>query len=114
MRGPMGPPGPTGAKGEPGNPGQPGPPGSERVLRVCTCERNVPTQVFYVNSGHWISEKPMTGFQDVTSAYGEFQVRVVAPITYVLHVGGKFYLLFASSISLFIKRRDFTISIRTL
>lgn len=89
MRGPAGPPGPTGAKGEPGTPGQKGPPGSDRILRVCSCEWNVPTQVFYVNSGHWISEKPMTGFQDVSSAYGEFHVKVVAPVTYVLHVGGK-------------------------
>ena len=89
MRGPAGPPGPTGAKGEPGTPGQQGPPGSDRILRVCSCEWNVPTQVFYVNSGYWISEKPMTGFQDVASAYGEFHVKVVSPVTYVLHVGGK-------------------------
>lgn len=88
MRGAIGPPGPTGAKGEPGNPGQQGPPGTERILRVCNCQWNVPTQVFYVNSGHWISQKTMVGFQDVTSANGEFHVKVVAPVTYVLHVGG--------------------------
>lgn len=88
MRGPMGPQGPIGEKGDSGSPGEPGPPGSERILKVCTCERNVPTQVFYVNSGHWISEKAMTGFQDVSSAYGEFQVKVVVPVTYVLHIGG--------------------------
>lgn len=35
----------------------------------------------------------MTGFQDVTSAHGEFHVRVVAPVTYVLHVGGKTSLI---------------------
>lgn len=93
MRGPAGPQGPTGAKGEPGTPGQQGPPGSDRILRVCNCERNVPTQVFYVSSGHWISESHMTGFQDVTSAHGEFHVRVVAPVTYVLHVGGKTSLI---------------------
>ena len=90
MRGAIGPPGPAGAKGEPGNPGQQGPPGTERILRVCNCQWNVPTQVFYVNSGHWISAKTMVGFQDVTSANGEFHVKVVAPVTYVLHVGGKF------------------------
>ena len=92
MRGPAGPPGPTGNKGEPGTPGQRGPPGSDRILRVCNCERNVPTQVFYVSSGHWISENHMTGFQDVTSAYGEFHLKVVAPVTYVLHVGGKTFI----------------------
>ena len=89
MRGPIGPQGPAGAKGEAGEPGKQGPPGTDSILRVCNCERNVPTQVFYVNSGHWISEKAMTDFQDVTSAEGEFHVKVVAPVTYVLHVGGK-------------------------
>ena len=89
IRGPAGPPGQTGAKGEPGIPGQQGPPGFDRILRVCNCERNIPTQVFYVSSGHWISESHMTGFQDVTSADGEFHVKVVVPVTYVLHVGGK-------------------------
>ena len=89
MRGPAGPPGPTGDKGEAGTPGLQGPPGGDRILRVCNCEWNEPTQVFYVNAGHWISEKPMTGFQDVTSAFGEFQVKIVAPVTYVLHVGGE-------------------------
>lgn len=89
MRGPSGPPGPSGAKGEPGNPGKQGPPGTDRILRVCNCEYNVPTQVIYVTSGHWTSEKNMFGFQDVTSANGEFHVKVVAPVTYTLHVGGK-------------------------
>lgn len=90
MRGAIGPQGPTGAKGEPGEPGKQGPPGTERILRVCNCDWNSPTQVFYVNSGYWVSEKPMTGYNDVTSANGEFHVKVVAPITYILHVGGKF------------------------
>lgn len=89
MRGPAGPPGQAGSKGEPGTPGQQGPPGSDRILRVCNCERNVPTQVFYVISGYWISESHMTGFQDVASADGEFHVKVVVPVTYVLHIGGK-------------------------
>lgn len=89
MRGAIGPQGPTGAKGEPGEPGKQGPPGTERILRVCNCDWNSPTQVFYVNSGYWVSEKPMTGYNDVTSANGEFHVKVVAPITYILHVGGK-------------------------
>lgn len=88
VRGPAGPPGQTGAKGEPGTPGQQGPPGSDRILRVCNCEGNVPTQVFYVTSGYWISESHMTGFQDVASADGEFHVKVVVPVTYVLHIGG--------------------------
>lgn len=88
MRGPVGPSGPPGAKGEPGNPGKQGPPGTDRILRVCNCEYNVPTQVIYVTSGHWTSEKNMFGFQDVTSAIGEFHVKVVAPVTYTLHVGG--------------------------
>lgn len=89
MRGPLGPPGTPGAKGEPGNPGKQGPPGTDRILRVCNCEYNVPTQVIYVTSGHWTSEKHMLGFQDVTSADGEFHVKVVAPVTYTLHIGGK-------------------------
>ena len=89
MRGPAGPPGPFGSPGERGSPGEKGPPGTDRILRVCNCEWNVPSQVFFVTSGHWISEKPVIGFHDVTSAEGEFHVKVVSPVTYVLHVGGE-------------------------
>lgn len=84
--GPAGPPGKSGERGKPGIPGQRGLPG--RVLRSCKCERNVPTQMFFMNSGFWISHKHMLGFQNVPSAMGEFHMRVVDPVTYILHVGG--------------------------
>lgn len=88
VRGPIGPPGKNGAKGERGEPGQRGPPGEERIIKSCSCESNVPTQVMFVYTGHWISDRDLTGFNDVSNAYGDFQVFVVKPVTYVLHVGG--------------------------
>ncbi|XP_032241181.1 collagen alpha-1(XVI) chain isoform X2 [Nematostella vectensis] len=89
--GPIGPPGTPGVPGQPGkagSPGERGPPGRDRVARNCRCERNAPTQVFFINSGFWVSQKHMTGFQDVPFAVGEFHMNVVDPVTYNLHVGG--------------------------
>ncbi|XP_020892033.1 collagen alpha-1(XVI) chain [Exaiptasia diaphana] len=84
--GPIGPPGPQGHTGKTGRPGRRGPSG--RVSRNCRCKRNVPTQMFFVNTGFWISHKQMMGFQNVPSAMGDFHMKVVDPVTYVLHIGG--------------------------
>ncbi|XP_031571466.1 collagen alpha-1(IV) chain-like [Actinia tenebrosa] len=84
--GPAGTPGKPGEQGKPGTPGLRGPPG--RVSRSCKCERNVPTQMFFINSGFWISHKHMLGFQNVPTAIGEFHMKVLDPVTYILHVGG--------------------------
>ena len=89
MRGAQGPVGPQGLDGNAGTPGPKGEPGEQGWLKICNCERNDPAQVFFISSGHWVSEKHMFGFHDVTSAQGEFVVKVLAPVTYVLHVGGE-------------------------
>ena len=94
-RGKSGPRGPRGAKGPPGEPGNPGAPGERGlpgkngVIKNCQCGRNTPTQVFFLNSGYWISERYMLGFNNVRRARGSFHLKVLGPVTYVLHIGGR-------------------------
>lgn len=88
VRGPVGPAGLNGAKGERGEPGERGPPGEQRIIKACRCLSNVPTQVMHVTSGFWVCDTSMVGFHDVTNARGEFQLWIVKPVTYVLHIGG--------------------------
>ena len=66
-----------------------GPPGEQRIIKACRCLSNVPTQVMHVTSGFWVCDTSMVGFHDVTNARGEFQLWIVKPVTYVLHIGGK-------------------------
>ena len=98
MRGAEGPIGPAGPPGQEGRPGPKGEPGEQGWLKICTCQRNEPAQVFYLSSGHWMSEKSQFGFHDVTAAQGEYNVNVVGPITYILHVGGEGLELTISSL----------------
>ena len=94
VRGAVGPAGLNGAKGERGEPGERGPPGEQRIIKACRCLSNVPTQVMHVTSGFWVCDTSMVGFHDVTNARGEFQLSIVKPVTYVLHIGGKSSTLF--------------------
>lgn len=81
-------PGTDGRKGESGHRGEPG---GFSNLWYCDCEWNVPTQVFHSSKTSRVIfsfNDTTSRFRNLASVHGDFHVRAISPITYVLHVGG--------------------------